>query len=83
MFDVDRYASRFVEEFLARIGAEMAGEFKGRDVARLHKCALKKCEGKTRWELVECIVDKMHEIYEKAKSKGVEETLREETCVGI
>ena len=37
----------------------------GEDVVRKHKRALRRCEGKGGWELLECIADEMRKEYGK------------------
>lgn len=35
----------------------------GSKVVEKHKKAMKECDGKTSWSLLECIVDEMHKEY--------------------
>lgn len=42
------------------------GKFSGKEVVEKHKKVIKElCKGKSGWDLLECIVDKMQEEYGK------------------
>jgi len=72
---------RSIELYLAKKIAEYAGELTGAQVVRIHKCVVEKlCADKHGWAALECIVDKMDEVYRKVKEVGFDQAMREYTC---
>lgn len=81
VLDEEAVIKKAAELYLAKKIAEYAGELSGAQVVAAHKCVTKKvCAGRTGWDLLECIVDKMEEVYGKIKSEGFEKAMRDYTC---
>ena len=79
--DEEFLIKRAIELYVAKKIAEYAGELTGRQVRAAHRCVVEKlCAGKAGWDALECIVDKMDEVYRKIKEVGFERAMAEYTC---
>jgi len=72
---------RAIELYEAKMIAENAGKFLGKEVVAIRRCVIEKvCKGKHSWDMMECVIDNTRELYKKAREQGVEKTLAEYTC---
>jgi len=70
-----------IELYIAKMIAMYAGALTGAQVSSAHRCVVEKvCKDKKGWELLSCIVDNLHNLYEKMKEKGYEKAMEEFSC---